>query len=207
MDPSHSFEGEQDRVLVNAALNWLNKLIPWSLGIPVFFLEKTVFFPGKKPGWSMDFWGMPADWGLASGWFRGEGERDCGGQSCRIIWSNQEQKAWRIVWGLLTKKRRNGKFEIGPRGVEKAQDTFEDMEFCFQTEISRGDGENSSWRFLRLPGASALISVGNVKQSRPTPEQLTQNQPLTPAVWSICNSSLGIAMKTTFCSGCLQEFI
>lgn len=195
MDPTHSFEGEQDRVLVNAALNWLNKLIPWSLGI--------VFFPGKKTGWSMDFWGMLADWGLASWWFRGEGEHDCGGQSCRIIWSNQEQKAWRIVWGLLTKKRRNGKFEIGPRGDEKAQDTFEDMEFYFQTEISRGDGENSSW----LPGASALISVGNVKQSWPTPEQLTQNQPLTPAVWSICNSNLGIAMKTTFCSGCLQEFI
>lgn len=38
--------------------------------------------------------------GLALGWFRGEQEWDSGGQSrreVRIIWSNQEQVAWRLV--------------------------------------------------------------------------------------------------------------
>lgn len=149
----------------------------------------------------MDFWGMLADWGLASGWLRGEGERDWGGQSCRIIWSNQEQKAWRIVLRTADKDKEERKIWNGTKGVWKGPGhIWRHGSFIFKLK-SAEETEKTP------PGGLPLISVGNVKQSWPTPEQLTQNQPLTPAVWSICNSNLGIAMKTTFCSGCLQEFI
>lgn len=96
------------------------------------------------------------------------------------------------------KKRRSGKFEIedqlkGPGHIWR-------WSFIFKLKSAEETKKT-------LPGGLPLISVGNVKQSWPTPEQLSQNQPFTPVVWSICNSNLGIAMKTTFCSGCLQEFI
>lgn len=56
--------------------------------------------------------------GLASGWFRGEQEWDSGGQSrreVRIIWSNQEQEAWKCL--PTERNRRGGGFEIQP-GVD-----------------------------------------------------------------------------------------
>lgn len=189
MDPSHSFEGEQDRVLVNAALNWLNKLIPWSLGIPVFFQDDLWI---SEECWPTEVWHLD-----------GSEEREnvtvvvspveLFGQTRNKMFGGSSEDCWQRKGGTENLKSDQG-------GMKRPRTHLKTWSFIFKLK-SAEETEKTP------PGGLPLISVGNVKQSWPTPEQLTQNQPLTPAVWSICNSNLGIAMKTTFCFGCRQEFI